>query len=708
MSAAFLLTLFLQVAQAAPAYLCVGEQDAARVVLDRDPCALQPASGTTLALSDRERPLIAFDRGRAQFVFGRIGREQSVVDWLDAQRTRGAIALSVDATACPAAEEFSIALTQPASATKWLVQLDRRATSRVRQLAADAGSYDVTIAAPGCRTLVRNVVLEAGKTLALGPQTLRATPRLAGRVLNRATGKEVEGAIVVLPDETSFAISDAAGRFSGDPGDDWPRFLKVSYPGFAETTVAVPITRASADLPPVFLEKGGRLELTVDRADAGEMPLTVHLFRAVEGQRPSLFRSAKLASGDTTLSLDGLSSGHYLAELLGPSPFQRVAEELTIRDEEVRRWRPKLAPIHLRARVVSSDGPVANAESTFRDRQGLWSASLRFDAAGQAQAELWQGGSFSVVTTAPSLPSPNISIESFGDESEVEWTLRIAADRVTGTVVDESEAPVPAARVWLRTDTPEGTSATIPATTDASGRFAFTGVAAGAQSLEVAADGFLPSEPFAFTLDEQQRSQEARVVLRKGAAQELRISTAAGAPVADAMVVQWTPGFSVQTYATDALGHVRLQLPAEAATVFVFPREGSFAIAHLARTRDAEGASLPVVVPDGSASIELTAKSISGTPIPDVIVLMRVNGDVFPPEVLEYLRRTQGLVFRSGSDGRLVLNHTPPGLYEFWPHGNLDEANAILANLAAPAPVQLAVRPGMNAATMTFRAAGSR
>ena len=72
----------------------------------------------------------------------------------------------------------------------------------------------------------------------------------------------------MLPDKKSFAVSDAAGRFSGDPGDDWPPFLKVSYPGFAETTVAVPTTRADADLPPVFLEKGGRLELSIDRATA--------------------------------------------------------------------------------------------------------------------------------------------------------------------------------------------------------------------------------------------------------------------------------------------------------------------------------------------------------------------------------------------------------------------------------------------------------
>lgn len=622
----------------------------------------------------------------------------------DSKADRGTIALTIDATACPAADAFSIAIARAGATRKSSLQLDRRAAARVRELAVDAGRYQLTIAAAGCRPLTRDVDVEAGKRVVLGTQSPRATPRLTGRVLGN-DGKPFAGATVASPDEKTLAIADEAGRFSADPGDDWPSFLNVSAPGFAEALVAVPAVHADAELAPITLEKGTRLDFAVDRASAGDVPLTIRLFRLADRQRPSLCRTAKLATTETTRTFAALAPGDYLGELAGPSPFQRLTEELTVRADAPAKWKVKLAPTHLRAQVLAGTEPVANAESTFRDRRGLWTASLRFDAAGRAEAELWQGGTFSVVTTAPGMPSPNLSLESIaGDAVEAEWTLRLATNRVSGIVVDEAGTPIAAARLWLRTDTPDGVTATLPATTDSSGRFTFASVAAGAQSLDASADGFLPADATAFTLDDSRPEHEARVVLRKGVAQELDVTTTSGAPIAGATVIPWTAGLPLQLYATDAAGHVRLQLPAAASTVFVFPREGSFAIAH-PRVDKAASAPLPIVVPDGTASIELDAKSLAGAPIADVIALMRVNGDLFPPDVLESLRRTQGVVLRSGSDGRLVLNHMPPGVYEFWPHGNLEEANAILANLSDAAPVQLAVRPGPNTATLTFRSA---
>ena len=138
MPAVFLLSLFFQAVPTSPApapsaFVCVGEKDAARVVLDRDPCALQPAGGTAIPASDRERWLIAFDRSRSQFAFGRIAKDQSVPDVSDAQQSRGSIALTVDTAACPAADEFPVALAQPGTAKKWLLQLDRGATNRAEE-----------------------------------------------------------------------------------------------------------------------------------------------------------------------------------------------------------------------------------------------------------------------------------------------------------------------------------------------------------------------------------------------------------------------------------------------------------------------------------------------------------------------------------------------------------------------------------------------
>lgn len=647
----------------------------------------------SLFLAAAPPPLL--ERGDSRAVFTADSRTES-----------GTVALTIDDAACPAADAFSLALVRVGSSRKASLQLDRRAAARLRELAADAGRYQLTIAAAGCRPLVRDVVVASGKRVVLGVQSPRSAPHLTGRIVDDA-GKPFAGAAISSPEEKVLALSDLAGRFSADPGEDWPSLLKISAPGFAEAVVAVPAVRADAELPPVALGKGSRLELSVDRASAGEVPLTIRLFRLVDRQRPALSRTAKLAAAESTRAFDALAPGDYLGELAGPSPFQRFVEELTVKAGEPAQWTVKLAPTHLRASAVAGAEPLANAESTFRDRRGLWTAMLHFDASGRADTELWQGGTFSVVTTAPGMPSPNVALESIAGDAEVDWTLRIATSRVSGIVVDEAGTPVAAAHLWLRTDTPDGVTATLPATTDSSGRFTFSSVAAGAQSLEASAEGFLPADPIPFTLDDARPEHEARVVLRRGAAQELDVTTAAGAPIAGATVIPWTAGLPLQLYATDAAGHVRLQLPAAASTVFVFPREGSFAIAHPRPDGAAASASLPIVVPDGTASIELDAKSLSGAPIPDVIALMRVNGDLFPPDVLESLRRTQGVVLRSGSDGRLLLNHMPPGLYEFWPHGNLDEANAILANLGDAAPVQLAVRPGPNLATLTFRSAVS-
>jgi hypothetical protein len=153
---------------------------------------------------------------------------------------------------------------------------------------------------------------------------------------------------------------------------------------------------------------------------------------------------------------------------------------------------------------------------------------------------------------------------------------------------------------------------------------------------------------------------------------------------------------------TDPAGQVRIPVPdGETHDVFVVPREGSFAFATVGAGSDA----ITLLVPPPSSRILVRTESTDKEPIPNVSVMVRYNGRVLPPELLEAMVTLHGSRANSDSQGRIVFRTVPAGVYEFWPVGSDAELRAVAAGAGPVAPAKLAAAPGENMAVLTFTAA---
>jgi hypothetical protein len=109
-----------------------------------------------------------------------------------------------------------------------------------------------------------------------------------------------------------------------------------------------------------------------------------------------------------------------------------------------------------------------------------------------------------------------------------------------------------------------------------------------------------------------------------------------------------------------------------------------------------------IVVPAGSASLEISTRTTDDAPLPDVGFLMRYNGELIPPSVAREMHRYQGIQLGTDANGTAVLHPIPPGTYELWPYRTEEEAAAIL-EVATAAPINVNVITGPNKATVRFR-----
>src|SRR5262249_55950879 len=123
------------------------------------------------------------------------------------------------------------------------------------------------------------------------------------------------------------------------------------------------------------------------------------------------------------------------------------------------------------------------------------------------------------------------------------------------------------------------------------------------------------------------------------------------------------------------------------------PAGGSFAI-HRVSPVDRDSVVIRVNVSEPVASLELKTETTEHKPVRDVQFMVRYDGESIPIDVLMQLP-----AFRTGADGTGTVSNLPLGLYELWPFARLTNVQD------APAPLRIALTPGVNSATLTFRAA---
>lgn len=474
----------------------------------------------------------------------------------------------------------------------------------------------------------------------------------------------------------------------------------ISCTGYDEV-VPVPPARATTAVGAIYLSLGGVISVEMDQVEAGSVE-EVELQKPAKGQPTGIalaHRPVPSTAAVAVVTFENLEPGPYIVVAKGRQPWERRGAVVELEPGQPVTVHQRIAPFTLHVRTELEGEPLPAAEVLVTNKDGHWSGALTTDARAEAEVRLWQGGNLNVAVHSTALSAPYIEHRHLMDGEDADWTLVVPNREIVGTVVDAVTGdPIPRAALSLHVASDDGYSVAVQATSDEKGAFRFSPVAYGEHTLKAAAANYPPVES-SYLFQAPARSRNVTVRLTRAEVVKLQVIDDNGSPVAGARVMHHRGLARLGISNTDGSGSVELPvIPNESSQAYVVPRDGSFAVTDLSSA--AAGSVLRV--PAGSARIELRAESETHDPIPEVSLVVRFNGRILPPEVVEALAAFQGARATSGKDGRIVFLRMPAGVYEFWPAGSPAEVRALASGVGPAAPVRMVAAPGENVAVMTF------
>jgi hypothetical protein len=563
------------------------------------------------------------------------------------------------------------------------------------------GTYRLIVEKPHFLRFQKTFVvdLDAKKTLVASVKPL---PKLSGTVVARDANQPLGGAILTT-NVDAMAIADVAGRFAieADP-ENWPKYLSISAAGYSETSVGVPAARVSATLEPIYLNRGGTIAVDIVETNTGEVQ-EIDLLELVD-RGHSLGRTVKSLPVEKNeahpLRFENVEPGSYVVMAKGDESWKRLGEIVEVRAGEATTTTLRINPFSLHVKTRMNGDTLPDAEVRIQNRETRWEGRFKTSDTGERTLELWQGGRMTVMLHSAGT-MPHVERRTLSDGEDADWSLDIPAREITGIVVDAAtNKPIAGAAVYLHVTSVDRYGLGVQTKTDEKGAFRFAPVSYGKHTVTAAARDYPPTET-SYVFLEPEETRALTIRLDAASPSRVAIVDARGTPLAGARVIDFRGLNPIGQSTTDSSGTATLMIPdGEIHDAYVIPRDGSFGFFH-ARS-DMKNAT--VHVPDGSSRIILQTQSEAKEPIPYVSVVIRHNGRVLPADVINALA-LQGSRIASGTDGRIVLDHMPAGVYEFWPVGSPAELQALAAGVGPAAPVRIMAAPGENRATLTFAAA---
>jgi hypothetical protein len=424
-------------------------------------------------------------------------------------------------------------------------------------------------------------------------------------------------------------------------------------------------------------------------------PIEIALAKRVEGQPPTWLATKTLATATSAVQFPDLAPGLYTVLARGPQPLQRLSAKANVGSSK-NTLRLSIPKSKVALRVTLAGEPVAGAIVTLAHDELRWDTEVTTGEDGRFAGALWEPGAYSASVRRDHTTAPHVVDVRLGANPV---TIDVPDRHISGRVVDAAGKPIGGAFVALRTEASDS-SLTVRTQSAPDGRFEFFGVREGAQSLFARATSYLQSDAVLFELRGAPVNHSVELKLSRGVPRDVRVIDSRGQALANASLFTACDGHVKSTSITDAEGRGSVALPAAGScAVYAVPKEGS-----LGFTRVDGPQSLVIRVPAGSSSLKLTLKSEAGDAFSDLWVLMRINGMVVPPAIARQLV-ARGLSLITNAEGRVTLEHIPPGTYEFWPYRNEAEGRTLyeLASDMA-APISVKVLTGENDATVKFRA----
>ncbi|HYC91507.1 MAG TPA: hypothetical protein VEO54_19970 [Thermoanaerobaculia bacterium] len=444
------------------------------------------------------------------------------------------------------------------------------------------------------------------------------------------------------------------------------------------------------------------IEATIRGTD---QPLDVELLLRTPSEEWEEIEHKRLPAGTREVRFAGLASGVYQIRLHGPAPTEQLGTKIVVGANDIRRATITVEPFTVTGRVTFGDTHLGDGAVELRHRELHWRAATGLDRDGTFRAPFWQRGVFLAKVHSPALPTSFAETVELANGKSV-LKLAIPDGRITGIVRDaKSGAPLSGVIVDLQTPLADG-GRHVQLTTGPEGTFDFTGIRYGGQIVRVYPPLHLEPEPVAFTIDDARRLRELDLRLDPGREVAVTVIDRENDPVAKATVYAVANGKVRSRTTTDEDGRASIAVPPEeTATLFVVPKEDPFGMLRV--PRDRTKGRLPIYLPRSTSSLLIRARTTTGGTMPPFSLLMRYNGELVPPEVVEELAAVQGLQLMTGPESEAHLQNIPSGSYEFWPYRTDDEAQSIAASAdALLAPIHVNVRVGENKIAVKFAGKG--
>jgi len=256
------------------------------------------------------------------------------------------------------------------------------------------------------------------------------------------------------------------------------------------------------------------------------------------------------------------------------------------------------------------------------------------------------------------------------------WEIVFKRRYIRGRVFDEETGQAvqqPSLRLQVTSGDSQSNSL-LPLETD--GRYSILAVRTGTYELRGEAPDHVPSKATVNVAADAATDRLVDFPLARGVEQIVEFVWPSGQAVAGAPVLEGiaSDGYNAErTFVTDGSGRLTLSLRrGETKTVYAVPREGSFAIAHVAAPDSSDANPIRIVVPAPATTLAAEIVDASDKPQP-AMLLFRFNGELIPQPVI--LRLTG----QYENAATLRVPNLPAGAYEFLAFPVADYAFAPLA-----------------------------
>ncbi len=624
-------------------------------------------SGTSIRFTpaDAERLFVWRTADGVRVVIGRAAAGADSVDVAAKDLRTIAVAIGGNARRGWPADTRFVLRQGKAAAWEWSVPALQ--VKALREIAVPAGDYELAIGAP--RHKLNRRRLPVRQNVALSDIELEPLPAVSGRFVQRK-GEEtlpVAGANIVRDEGKVEASSGVDGTFRIELAEPLPKQLLVLHPSLATHLLELERLQPENDLGDIALSSGVKVVLQISRPEEGAEKVRVRVLRDAGRYELVPLTSHELPVGQEELVLSNLARGKYHVVLEGDDPLEYQHEELEVGENETRESFA-IKPYRLRGSVRFGDEPLreGSVELSSRPwrRQG---GQMPLDASGNFGGTLWQHGKLSGFIKGEAIGSglPVSSPEMGSDPSE--WKIELKRRLIEGVVVDAASGqPLPGVSMDLKVrsgDTRSFRSLNTSVKVDEAGRYRITAVQDGTYDIVVQHASRTPVKR-SVELRPNDGSQRIDFRLEEGLETRIELVWPDGRPVTAAMVIEGMArdGHNPERlFSTDGAGRLTVRsAPRERRTLFVLPREGSFAVVRIdAPAAGAEPKTMRVVVPAATGSIGVTIRNAKDEPL-NAIVLMRYNGEWIPYPAVGRLR------FERRGVGSIRFQNMPPGAYELW------------------------------------------